>query len=160
MSTKEVIDLAEKVIKDWGITDEDEMQELYLKALSVRGLDREEVNTALQKALKKIMINRKRESVVYVMPVVSVVNRRNIDEIQISLRADCYRNLMKLLELLNDDERKIIEYRYFNDYSIQQVARITYLSENTVLQLERAGLRKLKNSPFLEIVKDYYPVIQ
>lgn len=48
------------------------------------------------------------------------------------------------LEELEDDERKVINMRYFNDYTQQEVANILGINQVKVSRLESKGKRKIK----------------
>ena len=48
------------------------------------------------------------------------------------------------LEKLDEDERKVIDYRYFKDYTQQEVAEILGINQVKVSRLESKGKRKIK----------------
>lgn len=48
------------------------------------------------------------------------------------------------LEELNYDERKVIDYRYFKDYTQQEVADILGINQVKVSRLEKSSKRKIK----------------
>lgn len=49
------------------------------------------------------------------------------------------------LDLLNDDEKKILEYRYFQDLTQSEVARILKMTQVKVSRYEKKGIDKMKN---------------
>jgi len=157
MTTKEVLSLADECIAKWGIVDEDEKQEIYLHALAAPDLQYQNVKKAINTAFKKILSTRKKDSLLFRVATIPCV-RISVEDIKV-YESDCYKNLLKLLETLEVVERAIIKMRYFNDYSVSDISSITYLPQDEVVAIENRAINKLRSSPFLDIIKDYYPTI-
>jgi len=49
------------------------------------------------------------------------------------------------LDMLNEDEKKILEYRYFQDLTQSEVARILKMTQVKVSRYEKKGINKMKS---------------
>lgn len=62
------------------------------------------------------------------------------DNISVDDRID----LQSSLDILDNDERRVIDYRYFKDYSQAQTAKALKLSQATVSRCEKRSIKKMQ----------------
>lgn len=62
-------------------------------------------------------------------------------------QASTFGFLNEQLQLLNPQERKIIELRYYKDQTLEEVGKIFQLTRERIRQIEFKALRKLRSGP-------------
>jgi len=58
-----------------------------------------------------------------------------------------------MLEQLSEDQRKVLEYKYFGGYSQKEIAKLMNTSQSSVSRLEKNGLTRIRTKESKEVYK-------
>lgn len=117
------------------LTPEDFVQETFLHLYKQRELLKEEVlfDKQLFVICRNIIINHvNRENKVIPLEPLKIVMQTEEEDVQVLQLEDQKKQLTVLLDQLPDQQRKIFTLHKLDNYSYQEIAEITSLSEKTI----------------------------